>query len=104
ERRAARRGLEHRPVPELRAAAIPAAAEGVWRGCAAFARRASPAGADRSGAVGEKPGAVSFVLAGRPDSGGAAARFPADPAAHHDADRGGRGFQFALRLPATDYA
>ena len=52
--------------------------------------------------LGKEPGAVRADLDGGPGSGRAPGGLPADPPAHHDADRGRRGVQHHLGLPPAD--
>ena len=94
--------VEHRAVPGHRGAAVRAAAPGVRAERPPAARRPPPADADRGGAAGPAARAVPPVLDGGPDAGRAPGGLPADPPAHDHADRGRRGLQLDLRLPAAD--
>src|SRR6266571_4137039 len=76
-------------VPELCAAIIRTAAQGIRTGSPFAPRCASPAHAHRSRAARKEPRTLSFVLARRPCSCGVARKFPFDPPAHHHASGGG---------------
>ena len=95
--------VEHRGLRRLHPDAVRARPRRVRAGGAPAARRPPPPDADRGGARRQEPRAVPAVLDGGSGAGGAAGRLPPDPPAHDDADRGRRGVQHDLRLPAADH-
>ena len=101
---AERVGVVDREISARRARAVRGGARGAGPGRAPAARRPPSADPDRGRAAGARSGIVSAVLDRGPDPGRKSGRVPADPPAHHDADRGRRGVQFDLGLQDADRA
>ncbi len=89
-------------IPRPRAEAVRAAAGAAGFRLRALARRPPPADADRGRSSGQGARALSPVLARGPDTGGEPGSVPADPPAHNDPDRRGRGVQHALGRQGPD--
>ena len=99
-----RKPLVDAEIPRPRAEAVRRHPRAVRLRSPSPARRPPPPDADRGRPARQVARAVSPVLDGGPDAGREPGGVPPDPPAHGHADRGRRGLQHDLRLPAADRA